>query len=218
MLVGEAPQTPLFCIFQCRLCVPAGRFLPGGALRVVEDLHEVRSGFCQRSMLHLFRDRRIQKRNVVQPGESAGFVQQSDALGTTPDVTVHPVVPDVKVGAGGGIGGAGRRSSTGPQRDTCTAGIRLSGSPSSFPSSGSSRWPCAGQGRDILRFCLAFWPPSLDFGDKKKKKRTVNFSHSATSQRSDFRYSVFVFSSTNGKFYSNAFFKSKTNCFCCFLK
>ena len=27
--------------------------------------------------------------------------------------------------------------------------------PSSFPSIGSSRWPCAGQGRDILRFCLA---------------------------------------------------------------
>ena len=22
---------------------------------------------------------------------------------------------------------------------------------------------CAGQGRDILRFCLAFWPPSSDF-------------------------------------------------------
>jgi len=64
MLVGEVPQTPLICIFQCRLRVPAGRFLPGDALRVVEDLHEVRSGFCQRSILHLFRDRRIQKRNA----------------------------------------------------------------------------------------------------------------------------------------------------------
>ena len=41
MLVGEVPQTPLFCIFQCRLRVPVGRFLPGDALRVVEDLHEV---------------------------------------------------------------------------------------------------------------------------------------------------------------------------------
>ena len=30
-----------------------------------------------------------------------------------------------------------------------------------------------------------------------KVKKTVNFSHSATSQRSAFRYSVFVFSSTN---------------------
>ena len=103
MLVGEAPQTPLICIFQCRLRVPAGRFLPGDALRVVEDLHEVRSGFCQRSMLHLFRDRRIQRRNVVQPGESAGFVQQGDALGTPAHIAVHPVVPDVEVGAGSGI-------------------------------------------------------------------------------------------------------------------
>ena len=35
------PQTPLICIFQCRLRVPAGRFLPGDALRVIEDLHKV---------------------------------------------------------------------------------------------------------------------------------------------------------------------------------
>ena len=31
-----------------------GRFLPGDVLRVVEDLHEARSGFRQRSILHLF--------------------------------------------------------------------------------------------------------------------------------------------------------------------
>ena len=42
-------------------------------------------------------------KNVVQSRESAGFVQQSDALRATPDIAVHPVVPDVKVGAGGGI-------------------------------------------------------------------------------------------------------------------
>ena len=42
-------------------------------------------------------------KNVVQPGESAGFVQQGDALGTPAHIAVHPVVPDVKVGAGGGI-------------------------------------------------------------------------------------------------------------------
>ncbi|MDW2997993.1 hypothetical protein R8C30_08700 [Faecalibacterium prausnitzii] len=42
-------------------------------------------------------------KDVVQPGESAGFVQQSDALGTPAHIAVHPVVPDVKVGAGGGI-------------------------------------------------------------------------------------------------------------------
>ena len=35
------PQTPLFCIFQCRLRIPAGRFLPGDTLRVIEDLHKV---------------------------------------------------------------------------------------------------------------------------------------------------------------------------------
>ena len=40
--------------FRCRLRIPAERFLPGDAFRVVEDLHEVRSGFCQRSILHLF--------------------------------------------------------------------------------------------------------------------------------------------------------------------
>ncbi|UQK42405.1 hypothetical protein [Faecalibacterium sp. I3-3-89] len=42
-------------------------------------------------------------KDVMQPGESAGFVQQSDALSTPAHITVHPVVPDVKVGAGGGI-------------------------------------------------------------------------------------------------------------------
>ena len=36
--------------------------------------------------------------------ESAGFVQQSDALRATPDIAVHPVAPNVKFGAGGGIG------------------------------------------------------------------------------------------------------------------
>lgn len=61
MLVGEVPQAPLICIFRCRLRIPAGCFLPGDAFRVVEDLHEVRSGLSQRSILHLFRDRRIQK-------------------------------------------------------------------------------------------------------------------------------------------------------------
>ncbi|MFV8802849.1 hypothetical protein [Faecalibacterium taiwanense] len=42
-------------------------------------------------------------KDVVQPGESAGFVQQGDALGTPAYIAVHPVIPDVKVGAGGGI-------------------------------------------------------------------------------------------------------------------
>jgi len=41
--------------------------------------------------------------NVVQARESAGFVQQSNALGTPAHITVHPGVPDVKIGAGGGI-------------------------------------------------------------------------------------------------------------------
>nr|WP_243135980.1 hypothetical protein [Faecalibacterium prausnitzii] len=42
-------------------------------------------------------------KDVVQPGEAAGFVQQGDALGTPAHIAVHPVVPDVEVGAGGGI-------------------------------------------------------------------------------------------------------------------
>ena len=47
------------------------------------------------------------------------------------------------------------------------------------------------QGFSVLSLCLT---PFLDFGDKKK---AVNYSHSATSQRSDFRCSFFVFSSAN---------------------
>ncbi|XBM20730.1 hypothetical protein ABI153_09285 [Faecalibacterium prausnitzii] len=43
-------------------------------------------------------------KDVVQPGESAGFIQQGDALRATPDIAVHPVAPNVKFGAGGGIG------------------------------------------------------------------------------------------------------------------
>ena len=58
------PQAPLICIFQCRLRIPSGRFLPGDVLWVVQNLHEVRSGFCKRIVLHLFRNRRIQKRNA----------------------------------------------------------------------------------------------------------------------------------------------------------
>ncbi|MFR8952042.1 MAG: hypothetical protein ACLVHP_11900 [Faecalibacterium prausnitzii] len=45
--------------------------------------------------------------NVVQARESAGFVQQGDALRATPDIAVHPVAPNVKFGAGGGIGPLG---------------------------------------------------------------------------------------------------------------
>ena len=58
------PQAPLICIFQCRLRIPSGRFLPGDVLRVVKNLHEVRSGFCKRIVLHLFRNWRFQKRNA----------------------------------------------------------------------------------------------------------------------------------------------------------
>ena len=58
------PQAPLICIFQCRLRIPSGRFLPGDVLWVVQNLHEVRSGFCKKIVLHLFRNRRIQKRNA----------------------------------------------------------------------------------------------------------------------------------------------------------
>ncbi|MEE0250457.1 MAG: hypothetical protein U0H78_05390 [Faecalibacterium sp.] len=42
-------------------------------------------------------------KDVVQPGKAAGFVQQGDALGSPTHIAVHPVVPDVKIGAGGGI-------------------------------------------------------------------------------------------------------------------
>ena len=42
-------------------------------------------------------------KDVVQTRKSAGFVQQGNALGTPAHIAVHPVVPDVKVGAGSGI-------------------------------------------------------------------------------------------------------------------
>ena len=58
------PQAPLICIFQCRLRIPSGRFLPGDVLWVVQNLHEVRSGFCKRIVLHLFRNWCFQKRNA----------------------------------------------------------------------------------------------------------------------------------------------------------
>ncbi|MSC49828.1 hypothetical protein [Faecalibacterium prausnitzii] len=45
--------------------------------------------------------------NVVQARESAGFVQQCNALGTPAHIAVHPVAPNVKFGAGGGIGPLG---------------------------------------------------------------------------------------------------------------
>ena len=41
MLVGECPNPLCSALFQCKLRIPAGRFLPGDAFRVVEDLHEV---------------------------------------------------------------------------------------------------------------------------------------------------------------------------------
>ncbi|WP_242960738.1 hypothetical protein [Faecalibacterium prausnitzii] len=42
-------------------------------------------------------------KDVVQPGKSAGFVQQGNALGTPAHIAVHSVVPNIVVGAGGGI-------------------------------------------------------------------------------------------------------------------
>ena len=42
-------------------------------------------------------------KNVVQARKSAEFVQQGDALGPPAHIAVHPIVPDVEVGAGGGI-------------------------------------------------------------------------------------------------------------------
>nr|WP_182400597.1 hypothetical protein [Faecalibacterium prausnitzii] len=45
--------------------------------------------------------------NVVQTRESAGFVQQSNALCAPAHIAVHPAVPNIIVGAGGGIGALG---------------------------------------------------------------------------------------------------------------
>ena len=93
--------------------------------------------------------------NVVQARESAGFVQQSNALGTPAHIAVHPGVPDVKIGAGGGIRALGIDYQLVCKGVLVQPGCGGQVVRSSFPSTGSSRWLCAGQGRDILRFCLA---------------------------------------------------------------
>ncbi len=41
MLVGEHPKPFHSAPFRCRLRIPAERFLPGDALRVIEDLHQM---------------------------------------------------------------------------------------------------------------------------------------------------------------------------------
>ena len=46
-------------------------------------------------------------KNVMQTRISTGFIQQSDAFGTSAHIAVHPVVPDVIVGAGCSIGPLG---------------------------------------------------------------------------------------------------------------
>ncbi len=102
-------------------------------------------------------------KDVVQSGKSAGFIQQGDALRATPDIAVHPVAPNVKFGAGGGIGSLSVDhqlvcKGVLVQPGCCGQVVRPA-----FPVSCQSRLPCAGQGRDIPRFCLAFWPPSSDF-------------------------------------------------------
>ena len=70
---------------------------PDRLFQRVIDLPQVRvQGVSPRCRIRHIKD-------IVQAGESAGFVQQSDALGTPAHIAVHPVVPDVEVGAGGGI-------------------------------------------------------------------------------------------------------------------
>ena len=45
--------------------------------------------------------------HIPQAQPVACIIQQGDALGAAPDIAVHPVVPDVITGAGGGVGALG---------------------------------------------------------------------------------------------------------------
>ena len=70
---------------------------PDRLFQRVIDLPQVRvQGVSPRCRIRHIKD-------IVQARVSAGFIQQSDALGTTAHIAVHPVVPDVEVGAGSGI-------------------------------------------------------------------------------------------------------------------
>lgn len=70
---------------------------PDRLFQRVIDLPQVRvQGVSPRCRIRHIKD-------IVQARVSAGFIQQCNALGTTPDVTVHFIVPYIILGTGRGI-------------------------------------------------------------------------------------------------------------------
>ena len=106
-------------------------------------------------------------KHIVQTRVSAGFVQQGDALGATPDIPVHAVVPDVVIGAGCGIGSLGVdhqlvRETVLVQPGCCGQVVRPA-----FPVPGQSVRRALGKGKVFFGFAWHSVPPFKFMVNKK---------------------------------------------------
>ena len=102
-------------------------------------------------------------KDVVQPGESAGFIQQGDALGAPAHIAVHPVVPDVKVGAGGGIRALGVDHELVRKRVLVQPGCGGQVVRPAFPVPGQTVRRALGKGEIFFGFAWHSVPPFSDF-------------------------------------------------------
>ncbi|MBT9707216.1 hypothetical protein GPK62_07595 [Faecalibacterium prausnitzii] len=105
--------------------------------------------------------------NVMQPGESAGFVQQGDTLGTPAHIAVHPVVPDVEVGAGGGIRSLGVDHKLVCKEVLIQPGCGGQVCCPAFPVPGHPVRCALGKGEIFFSFAWHSVPPFSDFRVKK---------------------------------------------------
>ena len=106
-------------------------------------------------------------KDVVQTRKSAGFVQQGDALGTPAHIAVHPVVPDVKIGAGGGIRVLGVDHELVRKGVLVQPGCGGQVVRPAFPVSGQAVRRALGKGKVFFGFAWHSVPPFSDFRVKK---------------------------------------------------
>jgi len=99
----------------------------------------------------------------MQPGKSAGFIQQGNALSTTAHIAVHPVVPDVKVGAGGGIRALGVDHQLVRKRVLVQPGCSGQIIRPAFPVPGQAVGRALGKGEIFFGFAWHSVPPFSDF-------------------------------------------------------
>ena len=95
-------------------------------------------------------------KNVVQTRESAGFVQQGDALRATSDIAVHPVVPNIIVSAGGSIGPLGVDHELVGKRVLVQPGCSGQIVRPAFPVSGQAVRRALGKGKVFFGFAWHF--------------------------------------------------------------